>query len=57
MPLSEKTLAKAKYKCYNAGNLRVYFTKERGSPLSFALKEGGNMKVTELVESFAKPIV
>jgi hypothetical protein len=40
VPLSEKTLAKAKYKCYNAGNLRVYFTKERGSPLSFALKEG-----------------
>ena len=30
---------------------------ERGSPLSFVLKEGKNLKVTDIVTEFAKPIV
>ena len=31
--------------------------KERGAPLSFLLRKGVQMKITELVASFAEPVV
>ncbi len=37
--------------------VRIDIGKERGSPLSFVLKEGIFLKVTELVSEFSRPIV
>ena len=53
----EKTLAKPIIECYNTSNLELTIRKRGDLPLSFLVKEGRKLKVTEQVAQFAKPIV